>query len=48
MLSVPELNLGSVDAINYKTRGEQEFLAKILCREDYLEAILRRNKYFIR
>ena len=47
MLSVPELNLGSVDAINYKTRGEREFLAKILYREDYLEAILRRNKYFI-
>jgi hypothetical protein len=47
MLNVPSLNLGSVDAINYKTRGEHEFLAQILYREDYLESILKRQKYFL-
>ena len=47
MLSVPELNLGSVDAINYKTRDQKEFFAKILYREEYLEKIILRNKYFL-
>lgn len=47
MLSVPELNLGSVDAINYKTREEKLFFSKILYREEYLEAILKKNKYFL-
>ncbi|MCV9941212.1 hypothetical protein OIU35_33125 [Boseaceae bacterium BT-24-1] len=47
MLSVPQLNLGSVDAINYKTRDQKEFFSKILYREEYLEQILLRNKYFL-
>jgi hypothetical protein len=45
--SVPALNLGFVDAVNYKTREEKEFLSKILHREDYLEKILLKNKYFL-
>ena len=47
MLTVPELNLGSVDAINYKTKEQKEFFSKILHRETYLEQVIRANKYFL-
>ena len=47
MLTVPQLNLGSIDAVNYKTKEDKEFFAKILFREDYLGQVLERKKYFL-
>lgn len=47
MLSVAELNLGSIDAVNYKTKSEREFFSKIIYKENYLSDILERKKYFL-
>lgn len=47
MLTVPELNFGSIDAVNYKHRKDREFLAKIFFRDSYLEDILQPKKYFL-
>ena len=47
MLKVPELNLGSIDAVNYKQRSQKEYLNKILYKEQFLELIMKENKYFI-
>ncbi|MBK8631839.1 MAG: funZ protein [Sphingomonadales bacterium] len=47
MLSVPQLNLGSIDAINYKTKDEREFFAKIIYKEEFLHKILEKKKYFL-
>lgn len=47
MKTVPELELGSVDAVNYKTKSQKEFFSKIIHKEKYLEEILRPEKYFL-
>jgi hypothetical protein len=47
MLDVTDLNLGSVDAINYKTKDEKEYFAKILYKENFLDEILIKKKYFL-
>lgn len=47
MLTVPQLNLGSIDAINYKQRQEKEFLAKVFMRDAFLDALIDHKRYFI-
>lgn len=47
MLSVPLLNLGSIDAINYTGRKEKEFLSRVFLRDSFLESILEDKKYFL-
>lgn len=47
MLTVSDLNFGSIDAVNYKHRKEREFLAKVFFRDSYLDDILESGKYFI-
>jgi len=47
MLSVPDLNLGSIDAINYTGRQDKEFLAKVFFRDSFLESILEEKRYFL-
>lgn len=47
MLEVPQLNLGSIDAVNYKSKADKEFFSRILHKESYLEEILQRRKYFV-
>ncbi len=47
LITVPALNLGSIDAINYKTKDEKEFFSRILHRENYLEQVLQKKKYFL-
>lgn len=47
MLTVSDLNLGSVDAVNYKTKEQKEYFSKILHRETYLEKVIRSDKYFL-
>ena len=47
MLPIPKLNLGSIDAVNYKRRSEREFLKRIFFRDEYLDMILEEKRYFI-
>ena len=47
MLSITNLNFGSIDAINYKQRSEKDFLNRIFYRDAYLDMILEEKKYFI-
>jgi hypothetical protein len=47
MFSVADLNLGSIDAINYTGRKEKEFLARIFLRDSFLDSILDDKKYFL-
>jgi hypothetical protein len=47
MFSVPNLNLGSIDAYNYKGRNEKEFLSRIFLRDSFLESIVEERKYFL-
>ncbi|QEX22516.1 FunZ protein [Hypericibacter adhaerens] len=47
MLPVPKLNLGSIDAINYKRRQDKEFLARVFLRDSFLETVLEDKKYFL-
>jgi cold shock CspA family protein len=47
MLSVPELNFGSIDAVTYRQKGNKEHLQKILYKEHYLHEIMDPSKYFI-
>jgi hypothetical protein len=47
MLSVPTLNLGSMDAINYTGRKEKEFLSRVFLRDSFLKATLEDKKYFL-
>ena len=47
MLTVPKLNVGSIDAVNYKQRKDRDFLAQVFFRDNYLEDILQPKKYFL-
>src|SRR5687767_1815971 len=47
MLSIPELDFGSIDGVNYKQRSQKNILNKILYKEYYLDEIVRSDKYFI-
>jgi hypothetical protein len=47
VLSIPELNIGSIDAVTYKARGEKEFFARIFLRDSFLETILESKRYFL-
>lgn len=47
LLPVTELNIGSIDAINYATRKDKEFFSKIFYRDEFLEDILEPKKYFL-
>jgi hypothetical protein len=47
MFSLTDLNLGSIDAINYTGRREKEFLARVFLRDSFLDAILDERKYFV-
>ena len=47
MLLVKDLNIGSIDAINYTQRQEREFLNKIFFRDEYLDQVLERKRYFL-
>lgn len=47
MLKVPELELGSIDAVNYKQRSQKEYLSKIFYKERFLNEIMKENKYFV-
>lgn len=47
MLRVPDLDLGSIDAVNYKQRSQKEYLSRILYKEEFLDSIMRDSKYFI-
>jgi hypothetical protein len=46
MLSIPTLNLGSIDTINYKKGSEKEFLSTIFYRDHFLENILTEKKNY--
>jgi hypothetical protein len=47
MLTIPELNFGSIDAINYTNRSQKEFLAKVFYRDYFLEDVLKEHVYFL-
>jgi hypothetical protein len=47
MLTVPELNLGSIDAVNYKQRSQKEYLSRILYKDQFLDSIISEGKYFV-
>jgi hypothetical protein len=47
MFSVPELNLGSIDAINYTGRQDKEFLKRVFLRDSFLDQIIEPKKYFL-
>lgn len=47
LLSVPRINLGSIDAVNYRSKEDKEFFAKILHRETFLHEVLEPKKYFL-
>jgi cold shock CspA family protein len=47
LLSVPELNLGSIDGVSYRQRENKEFLRKTLYREHYLHKVMAHNRYFV-
>lgn len=47
MFSVPDLNLGSIDAINYTGRREKDFFARVFFRKLLLDALLGERKYFL-
>jgi hypothetical protein len=47
MKKVAELDFGSIDAVNYKSRDEKQFLSRIMYKEDYLEKILEKKRYFL-
>ncbi len=47
MFSVPDLNLGSIDAINYTGRREKDFFARVFFRDSFLDALLGERKYFL-
>ena len=47
MLLVPDLNLGFIDAVNYRQRDQKTFLNAILYKEHHLSEIVRPGKYFL-
>ena len=47
MLRVPDLDLGSIDAVNYKQRSQKEYLTRILYKDEFLDAIMKDSKYFV-
>lgn len=47
MLLPTELNLGSIDAVNYKQRKEKNFLERIFFRDEDLDSILEPRRYFL-
>lgn len=47
LLPVPRLNLGSIDAVNYRTKEDKDFFSKVLHRETFLHEIILRKKYFL-
>jgi hypothetical protein len=47
MLSISELNFGSIDAVSYRQRDQKEFLQRILYKEHYLNEILKPSKFFL-
>lgn len=47
MLLVPDLNLGSIDAVNYRQRDQKTFLDAILYKEHHLSEIVKPGRYFL-
>lgn len=46
-LPVKDLNTGSIDAINYTSRHEKEFLNRIFFKDNFLEKLLEPKRYFL-
>lgn len=44
---IVELNIGSVDAINYSGRHDKDFLSRIFLRDSVLDRVLESKRYFL-
>lgn len=44
---VSDLNIGSVDAINYSGRQDKDFLSRIFLRDSILDRVLESKRYFL-
>ncbi|MBG6119164.1 MULTISPECIES: P-loop ATPase, Sll1717 family [unclassified Sphingobium] len=44
---ISDLNIGSIDAINFSGRQEKEFLSKIFLRDSVLDKVLESKRYFL-
>lgn len=45
--AVSQLNIGSIDAINYSARQEKEFLSQVFLRDSVLDRVLEHKRYFL-
>ncbi len=46
-LAVRDLNIGSIDAVNYTSRQDKEFLNRIFLKDNFLERLLESRRYFL-
>jgi hypothetical protein len=46
-LAVKDLNIGSIDAVNYTSRQDKEFLNRIFLKDNFLERLLESKRYFL-
>jgi hypothetical protein len=46
-LKIADLDIGSIDAVNYSGRKEKSFLKRVFFRDSFLERILDSNRYFL-
>jgi len=44
---ISQLNIGSVDAINYSGRQEKDFLSRVFLRDSVLDRVLESKRYFL-
>jgi hypothetical protein len=44
---ISDLNIGSVDAINYSARQDKDFLSRIFLRDSVLDRVLESKRYFL-
>lgn len=46
-LSVKNLNTGAIDAINYTSRQDKEFLNRVFLKDSLLDKLLESRRYFL-
>ena len=46
-MKISDLNIGSIDAVNYTGRQDKQFLSEVFLRDSTLEKVLERKRYFL-